>query len=523
MPSPTPSVTLASAGALRLDVDVLVLPVLESDGKATPDATLTDVDRALGGHLHRAAAAEGFKGRAEQTFLFHTQGRLPAARVALVGLGPRERCTPEQLRQAAGRGVRAVLKGKAVQVALQIPPTADDAGALRAATEGALLGGYRFDRYRTNGAEERGALAGLRIALPPGVRRSDALEDALRLAVRVAEATNHARDLVNEPAADLTPERLAEEARRVARECGLKIQVDGPEELRRLKMGMFVAVGQGSANAPRLIELTYLPKGKAAAAPPLVLVGKAITFDSGGLSLKPAEGMVEMKTDMAGAAALLGVMEVVAALKPPFPVVALLGAAENMPSGTAYRPGDVLTSRLGKTVEVTNTDAEGRLVLGDVLAYAAERKPSAIVDVATLTGACIVALGTHVVGLWSTDDRLADEVVQASRRAGEAMWRMPLVELQKESLRSEIADMKNAGERPGAAIAAALFLREFVGGVPWVHLDIAGPSTSSKERGYFGKGATGVTVRTLVELVRGRAAAVAAAAPVADRRPARPS
>ena len=303
---------------------------------------------------------------------------------------------------------------------LQVPATADDAATLRAAAEGALLGAYRFDRYRTNGAEERGTLGSLQVALPPGVRRTEAHEEALRLGVQVASATNHARDLVNEPAAQLTPERLAEEARRVGREAGLKVAVDGPEELFRMKMGMFLAVGQGSANAPRLIEVTYTPKGKAASAPPLVLVGKAITFDSGGLSLKPADGMVEMKTDMAGAAALLGVMEVVAALKPPFPVVALLGAAENMPSGTAYRPGDVLTSRLGKTVEVTNTDAEGRLVLGDVLAYAAERQPAAMVDVATLTGACVVALGQHVVGLWSTSDALADEVMLASRRAGES-------------------------------------------------------------------------------------------------------
>jgi leucyl aminopeptidase len=508
MPSLPPAVTLTAASVLRLDADVLILPVLETEGKAALDATMTDVDRALGGHLHRAAAADAFKGRADQLFLFHTQGRLPAARVVLVGLGPRERCTPELLRQAAGRAVRTAMRGKGVQMVLQVPVTADDAAAVRAATEGALLGAYRFDRYRTNGAEERGTLGSLRVALPPGVRRTEALESALHLGELVAAATNHARDLVNEPAAQLTPERLAEEARRVARESGLKVRVDGPEELSRMRMGMFLAVGQGSANAPRLIELSYAPKGKGAVVPPLVLVGKAITFDSGGLSLKPAEGMVEMKTDMAGAAALLGVMEVVAALKPPFPVVALLGAAENMPSGTAYRPGDVLTSRLGRTVEVTNTDAEGRLVLGDVLAYAAERTPSAMVDVATLTGACVVALGQHVVGLWSTSDALADEVLQASRRAGEALWRMPLVELQKESLRSEIADMKNTGERPGAAIAAALFLREFVGAVPWVHLDIAGPSVSSKERGYFVKGATGVAVRTLVELVRARALAV---------------
>jgi leucyl aminopeptidase len=256
---------------------------------------------------------------------------------------------------------------------------------------------------------------------------------------------------------------------------------------------------------PKFIRLRYRPKSqKYARQRPVALVGKAITFDSGGLSLKTAEGMVDMKTDMAGSAAVLAAMSLMSDLDPPFPVHSFIGACENMPSGTAYRPGDVLISRLGKTVEVTNTDAEGRLVLGDMLAFANEEKPTAIIDLATLTGACIIALGNYITGVFGTDDQLASAVLEAAKRAGEEMWRLPVTDLQKDALRSEIADMKNSGERWGSAINAALFLREFVGDTPWVHLDIAGPSVSPKERGYFGKGATGVGVRTLVQFIRDR-------------------
>ncbi|HEX4622526.1 MAG TPA: leucyl aminopeptidase, partial [Myxococcaceae bacterium] len=253
-------------------------------------------------------------------------------------------------------------------------------------------------------------------------------------------------------------------------------------------------------------HVRYTPKKPADARQrPVVLVGKAITFDSGGLSLKTAEGMVDMKTDMAGSAAVLGAMRVIGHLKPPFPVHGLIGACENMPSGAAYRPGDVLISRLGKTVEVTNTDAEGRLVLGDMLAYAAEMRPQLVVDIATLTGACMIALGHYIAGVFGEDEGAVTDVLDAAKGAGESAWRLPVSDMQRDALRSEIADMKNTGERWGGAINAALFLREFSGGVPWVHMDIAGPSQSPKERGYFIKGATGMGVRTLVELVQRRA------------------
>ena len=251
--------------------------------------------------------------------------------------------------------------------------------------------------------------------------------------------------------------------------------------------------------------LPWPTKAAAAKARPVSLVGKAITFDSGGLSLKSAENMADMKSDMAGSAAVLGALQVASELALPFPVLGYLGAAENMPSGAAYRPGDILVSRLGKTVEVTNTDAEGRLVLGDVLAYAGEQNPAALIDLATLTGACVVALGHWVAGLFSNSDGLASELLAAAARAGESFWRLPLVDLQRETLRSEVADMKNHGDRWGGAISAAVFLREFVGDVPWAHLDIAGPALAPRERGYQGKGATGIGVRTLAAFLDGRA------------------
>ncbi len=501
---PSPSFALLSGAPTRTRADVLVLFASEA---SKPNEVVAAVDQALDGQLLRAAREEGFRGKAEQTFVFQTHGRLPAGRVVLSGLGPAGRFDAEVLRQAAGRGVKTAqkLRGSTVVMAL---PELDPAVGVRAVAEGAALGAYRFDRYRTDGQDERVPLRSVRLLLSNGLVRSSRLERALAEGVRVSGATNFARTLVNEPAAHLTPQALAEAAETVGKAHGLQVRVSGPRELRKLRMGMFAAVGQGSENGPRLIELSYRPRKAAESKrPPVALVGKAITFDSGGLSLKTADGMMDMKTDMAGSAAVLGAMEVVAELAPPFPVQAFLGAAENMPSGTAYRPGDVLVSRLGKTVEVTNTDAEGRLVLGDVLAYAVERKPSAVIDLATLTGACVVALGNWMGGAFSNDDALAEEVLAAARRAGESFWRMPLVDLQKETLRSEIADMKNVGERWGGAITAAVFLREFVGQTPWVHLDIAGPSQAPRERGYQGKGATGIGVRTLAEFLRARARA----------------
>jgi len=380
---------------------------------------------------------------------------------------------------------------------------------VRALAEGASLGAYSFDKYKREkkplklsrvqilARDERTARRGGEAKARSG------LAEAARLGTRLAEATCLARDLVNEPAGRVTPGELATTARAVARERGLQVEVLGLPQIRKLNMNLFLGVAQGSAEEPRLVRLSYVPRGKKAGKP-VALVGKAITFDSGGLSLKTAQGMEDMKTDMAGAAAVIAAMSLVPDIAPPFPVHGYFGACENLPSGTAYKPGDVLVGRNGVSVEVLNTDAEGRLVLGDVLAWAAEDQPAAIVDLATLTGAILVALGPWTAGLFSNDEALAGEVQAAARSAGESVWRMPLPPEMEELIKSPIADLKNTGGRHGGSINAALFLQHFVGETPWVHLDIAGPSSLDKERGYNPRGGTGAGVRLIAEWLRAR-------------------
>ncbi|XXF80394.1 leucyl aminopeptidase [Myxococcaceae bacterium GXIMD 01537] len=504
--------SFVTGDASRASDALLVIPLFEGELGDTAPAALASADAALDGQLLAAAAKEGFKAKVDQAVVVPTLGRFGAERVMLLGLGSRERYKPEVLRLAAGRAAKTAQKLKAPHLAFAAPGVEEQGPSLRALVEGLALGAYRFDKYKSSGKEEKNApkLGSVRILLPSGLAKSKELERAVELGRRIAEATNWARDLVNEPPNVVNPARLAQAAQEAAKEAGLKAEIGGRREIEKLRMGMFLGVAQGSANEPRLIHVSYTPKNsKDAKRPPVALVGKAITFDSGGLSLKPADSMIDMKTDMAGSAAVLAAMKVIGWLKPPFPVHAFIGACENMPSGTAYRPGDILTSRLGKTVEITNTDAEGRLVLGDILTWACEHKPAAVIDLATLTGACIVALGNYIVGAFGEDDAAVWAVMEAARESGEEFWRMPVSDLQKDSLRSDVADMKNAGERWGGAVNAALFLREFVGSTPWVHLDIAGPSVSPKERGYNGKGATGVGVRTLVEYVSRRSDDVA--------------
>jgi leucyl aminopeptidase len=507
-------VEVTGAAPLEVEASVLAVPVFEEDVGAAK-GFFAELDRRLDGHLAAAARGEEFKGKADQVLSIRTLGRMRAGQVTVVGLGKREageatlpRTGFEALRAAAGKVARAAQASGASRLAFAAPRMPGQSAAeARAIVEGALLGAYRFERYKSEKRKEKG-LESLSVVLPQGLERSKEVKEAVALARSVASAVAWARDLVNEPPLACTPTHLAQAARELAREAGLHAEVQGPREIAALRMGMFLGVSRGSAEEPRLVKLSWIPKGTAARRPPVVLVGKAITFDSGGLSLKPTESMVDMKTDMAGAAAALGAMRVVAELAPPFPVHALVGACENMPGGRAYKPSDVLIARNGKTVEVTNTDAEGRLVLGDVLAWGAETlRPALMVDLATLTGACVVALGTTTTGAFGPDGEAMEAVLAAARAAGEDTWRLPLVESVKEELKSDVADLKNAGARWGGSISAAWFLKEFVGDAPWVHLDIAGPSSATKERGYVGKGGTGVGIRTLVELVRARAAA----------------
>jgi leucyl aminopeptidase len=497
--------------AAEIAADVLALPVYEEEIRGGGRGRVKALDSVLGGNLADAAKAERFEGKPGQELALPTLGRAPAGRVLLVGMGPRAKAKGwaeagfEPLRSAAGKAARSAAKAGARALAVALPEEGVDdvAAAARALAEGALLGGYAFVRYKSAAEDRRTPLAELTIAVPAGAERRPDLKDALALAREIAGAVGWARDLVNLGPADCTPTLLAEQAVALAREAKLAVEVRGPKEIEALKMGMFLGVTRGSSEPPRLVTVSYVPKGAAAKKAPVVLVGKAITFDSGGLSLKPTESMVTMNTDMAGSAAVLGAMRVIAHLAPPFPVHAVLGACENMPGGKAFKPSDVLVSYAGKTVEITNTDAEGRLVLGDVLAWAAATlKPAAMVDVATLTGACMVALGHTTAGLFGPDGAAVDGMLAAARASGEDVWRLPMTEALKEQLKSDRADLKNTGERWGGAISAAHFLHAFAKDVPWAHLDIAGPSHAPKERGYVAKGGTGFAVRTLVEFVR---------------------
>ncbi len=503
------SVEATGADPLGIAADALLLPVFEEDLRGKGGGAVATLDARLDGALLGAAKAERFSGKSGQELSLATLGRVAARRVVLMGLGPKAeagslaRAGLEPLRMAAGKAARGAVKAGARDLVVAVRTEAGEVAAVaRAAAEGALLGGYAFRRYKT-AKEPQPGLSSLAVAVPAAQARAREVKDALALAAELARAIGWARDLVNLGPADCTPTRLADAARELARASGLRLEVRGPRELARLKMGMFLGVSRGSAEEPRLVTVSYVPAGAAARRKPVVLVGKAITFDSGGLSLKPTESMVTMNTDMAGSAAVLGALSVIATLKPPFPVHGVLGACENMPGGRAYKPSDVLVAFDGQTVEITNTDAEGRLVLGDVLAWAARRwEPALLVDVATLTGACMVALGMTTAGLLGPDGPAVDAVLAAARASGEDVWRLPLVDALKDQLKSERADLRNTGERFGGAISAAHFLHAFAKEAPWAHLDIAGPSHATKERGYVAKGGTGFGLRTLVELVR---------------------
>ncbi|MBS2025975.1 MAG: leucyl aminopeptidase, partial [Deltaproteobacteria bacterium] len=478
------------------------------------DSTVLSLDAALGGLLSSAAAEEEFRGKDGQQLLFHTHGKTGGARVLLLGIGrprnlDRER---EALRNAGSRAVKSARMTGAKALAIAWPLVDEpEQRTLQAQSlaEGAVLGAYRFDRYLKDKKTLKLQKLELIAQAPRDKKKAldvVALGRAAELGASIGSAVWLARDLVNEPAAKVTPRSLADTARAVAKSRGLTCEVRGRDEIAALGMQLFLGVAQGSVEEPQLVKLVYTPKGAAAKNKPIALVGKAVTFDSGGLSLKTAQGMEDMKVDMAGAAAVIAAMDLVAQQKPPFPVHGYFGACENMPSGTALRPGDVILGRGGLSVEVLNTDAEGRLVLADVLAWATDSEPAAIIDLATLTGAIMVALGPWIAGLFCNDDTLCAELTEAASAAGELVWRMPLPPEMEELIKSPIADLKNTGGRNGGAISAALFLQRFVGKIPWAHLDIAGPASLDKERGYNARGGTGSGVRLLAEWIARRAA-----------------
>jgi leucyl aminopeptidase len=474
--------------------DVLVLGRHSDEARHGPE--LAAVDARLGGLLSRVLEAESFEGKPGQVSYFFSNGKLPAARVMVVGLGPRRGAGADAVRAAAATAARRARDLAATTVAMCFAVEGFPARARAQATvEGAVLGTYRFDKYLKEKSPK--ALAGLTVLEPDG-RQGAAAREGARAGEIGAAATGLARDLVNEPANVVTPTYLADRAREIARAGRLGIRVLDREACGKLGMGAYLGVAQGSQEPPQFIHLTYAPRRRARRK--VAIIGKGITFDSGGLDLKSADGMLRMKGDMSGAAAVLGLFQALPKLRLPIEVHGLIAATENMPSGTAQRPGDIVRALNGLTIEIGNTDAEGRLTLADALAYAAkEIAPDEMVDMATLTGAVVIALGLQVTGLFATQDGLAERLLAGGAAAGERMWRLPLHDDYKEGLKSDIADLNNISSQRGAgSIVAALFMREFAGGVPWAHLDIAGTAFSERDGTLGPKGGTGVTVRTLI-------------------------
>ncbi len=490
------------SGAAPADEKADLLAIGCAEDTLDDNAIVNAFDTATAGFLRAAIRDERFLGKSGQTLVFATHGKVAPGRIALVGLGKRAAINLPALRSFAARAARLATSAGAKRLALLPPlgflgPQPEQRALCERLSEGLVLGCYRFDKYLSEDKRKPVSLKEVSLLVGPGFDPD--LASAVVRGEQLGAAVCRARDLINEPGAAMTPTRMAEVAKSIATEHGLGCQILGPTECRAQNMGLFLAVAQGSIEEPRFIHLSWKPN---APKKRILLVGKGVTFDSGGLSLKPNDGMLDMKTDMSGAAAVLSAMAVIAQEKLSVEVHALAACTENMPSGSAYRLGDVLRSKAGKTVEINNTDAEGRLTLADAITYGLELEPDEIFDFATLTGACIVALGPHIAGVMSNNDALAGAWLAAAKAAGEEMWRLPLPDRLMDMLKSDVADMKNTGERWGGALTAGLFLREFVGETPWVHVDLAGPSTADKESAEFSKGGTGFGVATVIEYLR---------------------
>lgn len=488
----------------RVDADALIVNLFE--GVTQPGGAAGMVDRALDGAITQLITAGEIKGKAGEMALVHSLGKVPASRVIVAGLGKKDQFNVDSVRRVSAEACRFARSRAARRVATVVHGGGaggiEPEKAAQAIVEGSILGLYRFRRHMSKEPENGDVQQLLIVERDEGKRGQ--LEKGRALGETTAGAVAAARDMINEPANFMTPGTMADIARELSRESGLGLTVLERAQMRELGMGGLLGVSQGSRQDPKLIVLSY--RGDPGSQETLGLVGKGITFDSGGISLKPAEDMGDMKGDMAGGATVMAVMRAVARLKPAVNVTAIVPATENLPGGSALKPGDVITAMNGKTIEIVNTDAEGRLVLADALSYAVKNGLSPLVDVATLTGAVRVALGDVTVGVFSNNDGLAAEVMSAAAAAGERMWQMPLFEEYKERNKSDVADIKNSGGRYGGAITAAHFVGEFVGDAPWAHLDIAGTSLATKEKGWVVKGATGVGVRTLINLIMGVAA-----------------
>jgi leucyl aminopeptidase len=452
---------------------------------------------ATSGAIERALASKEFQGKPYEVFLTPVTTGWRATRVALIGAGPAAGVNLERLRRLATAAALAARQRHVERMAFVHRLPLDGTDAIQVITEGLLLATFSGDRYKSQ--DKAGPAPEQMAVVAPSGGVVAVLERAMERGRILGESSNLARELCNEPSNILTPSVFAERGAAIARDAGLTVEVLDEDEIARLHMGLLLGVSRGSAEPPRVIVMTHTPAG-APAGPVLGLVGKGITFDTGGISIKPADGMERMKDDMAGGAAVIGAMRAIALLQAPIKVIGIVPASENMPGGRATKPGDVLTGAGGKTVEVLNTDAEGRLILGDGLWYAQRLGATHLVDVATLTGACVVALGKIASGLFGQPEAWVESVRRSSARAGDRAWPLPLYDEYAEQMKSEIADLVNTGGRPAGACTAAIFLKEFAGGLPWAHLDIAGTAWADEAKPWQPKGPTGVAVRTLAEL-----------------------
>ncbi|HYO63963.1 MAG TPA: leucyl aminopeptidase [Pyrinomonadaceae bacterium] len=485
--------------------DVQALAVAVFKDERADEGFLRDLDEAAGGIIKSVIESEEIKGKEGETAYIHLSGAgtaLKATRLLLVGVGERDGYKLGQVSQMAGTAVRS-LRGRNVKNIGLVPRAGEGLTVERVASsavEGAVISLFDPDKYRTVDKEERGV-----------ERLTVVVEGADEAAVRrgaergrvVGESVNFTRDLANEPGGYMTPTIMAERAQEIANQFGLDIDVLDRDRCEAEGMGSFLSVARGSEEPPKLMVLKYTPEGAPATdeAELLALVGKGITFDTGGISLKPGENMELMKYDMTGGATVLGVMRAVAQLKPPIPVLGVVPATENMPSGKATKPGDVVRAMSGKTIEVINTDAEGRLILADAIAYAKKLGATRVIDLATLTGAVSIALGDVNTGIMGTDQELIDEFIEAGREVGEKYWQLPLDKEYSRQIKSDIADIKNVGGRKAGTITAAAFLKEFADGLSWAHLDIAGTAWGDEAKPFRSKGPTGIAVRTLVNYI----------------------
>ena len=502
----TAMIKVTAGDATQFATPALVVNLFQ--GVTQPGGGTGAVDRALGGAISQLITDGEIKGKTGELTLIHTMDRIPAKRVVVAGLGKSRDFDAAGVRRVSG-DVARFLRRKGIGEYATIAHGAGIGGlnaieSAQAIAEGTLLGLYKFDAYRSNGnggEDVDGSNGGIQ-AVTIVERDAGTISDltaGVSVGTVLAESTMIARDLVNHPANVMTPTKMAEAAREVAESVGLELDVMDRDRMREHGMGAFLGVAQGSEEPPKLIVMTYRgdpdnPRNN------LGLVGKGITFDTGGISLKPAANMEAMKGDMAGGASVIAAMNAIGSLKPRINVTGLIAATENMPGGRAQRPGDVVTAMNGKTIEVINTDAEGRLVLADALCYARSLGINRLVDVATLTGAIVVTLGKACTGMMGNSSKLARDVGDAGERSGERFWELPMLEDYRELIRSDVADMKNSGGRQAGSITAAMLLREFAEDADWVHLDIAGTSTASSNKGHLVKGATGVPTRTLAQL-----------------------